>query len=154
MKYTILLSLFTICVFTASFGQSRTVDRVLFAKVIHTLEQDNESVELFKKLYDDYILDLKVEDGEKEAFFERYVRLYNEGRPLLRLIKKEALLESFSKLMKMDAKDKKDKCYKAYIRLIKDRTNYNSDTDIGGPGEQYLYFCTFLEQYMILPETK
>ena len=154
MKYSILLSLFTVCVFTASFGQSQRIDQGLFAKVIHTLKQDNESVELFKKLYDDYILDLKVEDGEKEAFFEHYVRLYNEGRPLLRLIKKEALIESFSKLMKIDAKDKKDKHNKAYIRLIKNRTNYNSDTDIGGTGEQYLYFCTFLEQYRILPETK
>ncbi|WP_410880287.1 hypothetical protein [Myroides sp. DW712] len=154
MKYTILLSLFMICVFTASFGQSRTVDQALFAKVIHTLEQDNESVELFKNLYDDYILDLRLANGEKEAFFEHYVRLYNEGRPLVRLIKKEALTASFSRLVKTEAKDKKDKCYKAYIRLIKNRTNYNRDTDIGGAGEQYVYFCTFLEQYMILPETK
>jgi|GEM_PF-4238985 len=147
--FYLIISLF---IFSFSFSQQKNIDKKLFDEVSTKLENDEKSFEIFSHLYQEYLLDLS-EEGQKEHFSDLYIRLYNEGFPLVRLLKMESFSEIFNQLTKRCKSDEKVRLHKEFITLIRNKKNYSKDIDIGQLGEQKQYFLNFLNEYKILPET-
>lgn len=147
--FFLIISLF---IFSFSFSQLKNIDKKLFDEVSTKLENDEKSFEIFSHLYQEYLLDLG-EEGQKEHFSDLYIRLYNEGFPLVRLLKMESFSEIFNQLTKRCKSEKKARLHKEFIKLIRTKKNYSTDIDIGQLGEQKQYFLKFLNEYKILPET-
>ncbi|EHQ43899.1 hypothetical protein [Myroides odoratus] len=147
--FYLIISLF---IFSFSFSQQKTIDKKLFSEVVAKLEDDKKSFEIFSNLYQEYILDLS-EEGHKEHFLDLYIQLYNEGFPMVRLLKIESLSKAFDQLIKRDRTDYNVRLYKAFLKLIRNKKNYSTDIDIGAQGEQKQYFLKFLNEYKIVPET-
>lgn len=115
--FYLIISLF---IFSFSFSQQKTIDKNLFSEVVAKLEDDKKSFEIFSNLYQEYLLDLSGE-GHKEHFLDLYIQLYNEGFPVVRLLKIESLSKAFDQLIKRDRTDHNVRLYKAFLKLIRNK---------------------------------
>lgn len=147
--FYLIVSLF---IFSFSFGQQTTIDKNLFSEVSTKLKKDKKSLEVFTELYQEYLLDLR-EENQNERFIDLYIQLYNKGIPVVRLLKKESFIKRFDRLKERGKPYKKIRLCKEFLKLTRNKKNYNTDIDIGAEGTQKQYFLQFLNEYKIMPAT-
>ncbi|MCO6494104.1 MAG: hypothetical protein J5I91_00285 [Bacteroidetes bacterium] len=126
----------------------------LFNQVVAKLESDKGSCVNFEKLFNTYYADFKVKDSLHTSYYDLYLSMYNQGFPLVRLIRKESMDSVFSQLVSNRKRVSRKLLATQYCNIVINKDNFNTDNDIGGEGSQNDYFRRYLNGYLILPESR
>lgn len=119
----------------------------LFSQVVLKLKCDTASFETYKLLLTQYIKQNKHNDPSA-VYYDSVYSLYNKGVPFVRLINADKLYKTFTN----NTFARKSASWDAYITIISNYNNFNTDEDIGGERAQEFNFQQYLEKGLILPD--
>lgn len=145
--------LFILCSLN-SFEQVKNEDFNLFIKVSNQLKNDEKSFQVFQSLNKAYKFDIQRKSHTSDSLQDLYLELYNQGIPLVRLIKEDVFKETFKTMNNQILNLNNNKLRTNYNTIISSYTNFNNDSNLAGNGEQQAYFLKYLSEYLILPITE